>query len=259
VAATPAFRITVFGAGDPPPSPVTSVSAASLAAGFVAPESVVSAFGEGLAGATETANSLPLPTALGGVSVLVRDRAGIERLAPLFYASPKQVNYQLPPGTAAGEAAVLVVRSGAAVATGTAQVAAVAPALFSANASGRGVAAALAVRVKPDGSQMPGAIARFDETRREFVPVPIDPGTEGDQVFLTLFGTGIRFRDADGLVTATVGGAAAEVLYAGPQPQYLGLDQVNVRLAPELAGRGEVDITITVDGRTSNIVVISIR
>src|SRR5207244_3485088 len=88
---------------------VASVSAASFAAGgSLAPESIATAFGVNLATDTQTASSLPLPTQLAGVSLKLRDRAGAERLAPLFFVSPGQINYQVPPGTASGLATVTV-------------------------------------------------------------------------------------------------------------------------------------------------------
>jgi uncharacterized protein (TIGR03437 family) len=43
-------------------------------------------------------------------------------------------------------------------------------------------------------------------------------------------------------------------LFAGPQGAYTGLDQVNVQLPRSLAGRGDVDILLTVDGKLANIV-----
>jgi uncharacterized protein (TIGR03437 family) len=48
------------------------------------------------------------------------------------------------------------------------------------------------------------------------------------------------------------------VLYAGPQPQFPGLDQVNVPLSLSLRGAGVVNVTVTVDGVTSNPVKIDI-
>jgi uncharacterized protein (TIGR03437 family) len=251
--------MTVFGRTAPAASGLASVSAASLALGLVAPESIVSAFGENLSGMTEAAAILPLPTTLAGVSVLVRDSGARERLAPLFYASPRQINYQIPPGTSAGEATVEVLRGGVSVALGTAQVSALAPALFAANADGRGTAAALAVRVTSGGSQTYEEVARFDQAQNRFVPNPIELGPQGDRVVLVLFGTGIRFRDPGSPVTAAVGGEPADVTYAGPQPQFVGVDQVNVVLPRTLAGRGEVDAVVVVDGQASNTVQVSIQ
>ena len=66
----------------------------------------------------------------------------------------------------------------------------VSPGLFSANASGQGVAAALTTRVDAGGSQSTEAI--FECGPSLCLPTPVDLGPESDQVFLLLFGTGIR-------------------------------------------------------------------
>jgi uncharacterized protein (TIGR03437 family) len=260
VSATPAFRMTIFGAGHPPPPGTifSSVSAASLATGLVAMESIVSGFGQKFSTATEMASTLPLPTNLAGVSVSVRDSMGGERLAPLFYASPKQINYQIPPGTAPGEAQVTVLRNGAIVGSGSLQVAAIAPALFSANSSGKDTAAATVLRIRGDGSESQEAVARFDQTEKKFVSEPIDLGPEREQIFLTLYGAGCRFSSA-GQVSAKIGGAAADVLFAGAQPHLVGVDQVTLRVPRSLIGRGEVDVVLTVNGQTSNTVTVNVR
>lgn len=64
---------------------VTSVSAASFLGQTLAAESIVAAFGAGLATTTEFANTIPLPTSLAGTQVLIKDSAGVERPAPLFF------------------------------------------------------------------------------------------------------------------------------------------------------------------------------
>jgi len=48
------------------------------------------------------------------------------------------------------------------------------------------------------------------------------------------------------------------VQYAGPQGGYAGLDQVNIRVPRSLAGRGNVDVVLTVDGKTANAVTIKV-
>ena len=265
VAVSPSFQMTVFGAGvaSPPAALLSSVSAASLALGFVAPESIVSGFGVDLATSMATAVSIPLPTVLAGSTVVVKDSAGSERLASLFYCSPGQVNYLIPAGTAPGEATVSVLRNGPLVASGKVQVAAVAPALFTANENGMGTASALVLRIKADGTQTYELVARFEPdqkspVQKRFVSEPIDLGPADDQVFLVLFGTG--FRHGSGLVgvAATVGGSAAEVLFVGPQEEFAGVDQINLRLARKLAGRGPVDVVVTADGQMSNTVQVNI-
>ena len=80
-----------------------------------------------------------------------------------------------------------------------------------------------------------------------FIATPIDLGPETDAVYLVLYGTGIRFRTGLAAVTASIGGANAGVLYAGGDTGLTGLDQINVLLPRSLAGRGEVDVVLTVD------------
>jgi N-acetylneuraminic acid mutarotase len=79
---------------------VATVSAASYRLTGLAGEAIASSFGAGLATATSPAATLTLPTEIAGISVKVKDSAGVERLASLFYVSPIQVNYQIPAGTA---------------------------------------------------------------------------------------------------------------------------------------------------------------
>jgi uncharacterized protein (TIGR03437 family) len=138
-------------------------------------------------------------------------------------------------------------------------IAPVAPGLFAANASGRDVAAAVVLRVKAGGSQQYEPVAQFDAAQNKFVAVPIDLGPETDQVFLVLFGTGIKFRSSLSAVTCQIGGTSSEVLYAGEAPGFVGLDQVNVRLLRSLIGRGEVDVVLVVDSQMANTVRIDIK
>lgn len=233
---------------------VASVSAASFIGPVAASEQIVAAFGNDLATKTEIAASTPLPTQLAGTSVRVRDGAGNERPAPLFFVSPGQVNYLIPAGTTAGAATVTIINGDGVISTGGLAINSVAPSLFSANSNGQGVAAAVALRIRADGSQSYEPVAVFDQAQNRFVARPIDLGPATDQVFLILFGTGLRGRSSLSTATALIGGENAEVLYVGPQGDFVGLDQVNVRLPRTLAGRGEVDLALTVDGRASNIV-----
>src|SRR5262249_47365188 len=113
---------------------VTSVSAASFAGAQIAPESIVAAFGSGMATGPQIANVVPLPTNLLGTTVKVIDSAGTSRDAALFFVSPLQINFQTPPGTAEGLAAVVVAINGNIIGAGAMNITKVAPALFSANA-----------------------------------------------------------------------------------------------------------------------------
>jgi uncharacterized protein (TIGR03437 family) len=250
---TSVVRATLTPAGQ-----VSNVSSASFRDHALAPESIVTAFGTNFAASTQSAASQPLPTTLAGATVKVTDSAGAERLAPLFFVSPAQINYLMPDATANGAATITVSNSNGDTAISAALISGVAPGLFSANANGQGVAAAIAIRFKPDGSQQTQPVARFDQTTNQFVAAPIVLGGENDQVFLVLFGTGLRRRSSLSNVSAQIGGADAQVTFVGAQGDFAGLDQINVRMPRSLVGRGEVEVVVTVDGQMANPVRISI-
>lgn len=242
------------------PATVANSSAASFSTAAVAPESIIAAFSTRLATGTASATGAPLPTSLLGTTVRVRDSAGAERLAPLFFVSPAQVNYQMPLGVALGQASVTITTGdGLNVSTGTIQVTAVAPGLFSADATGRGLAAAVVLRIRADGTQSFEPVAQFDAQQNRFVAVPIDLGPEGEQVILLLFGTGARFNSSLAAVTLKVGGTDAAVSFAGAQGDFVGLDQINAAIPRALIGRGEIDVALMVDGRAANVVRINIK
>ena len=238
---------------------VTSVSAASYIGQTLASESIVAAFGESLGTTTQSANTIPLPTTLAGTQILIKDSAGVERPAPLFTVSPQQVNYQIPPGTAVGPAMVAAKIGDIRVAGETVQIAATAPGLFSANANGQGVAAAVALRVKSDGSQSYEQVARFDATQNKVVAVPLDLGPDTDQVFLILFGTGFKMHSGLSAVSVKIGGMDSMVSFAGAQGDLVGLEQANVRVPRALTGGGDVEIAMAVDGKAANKLMVNVR
>ncbi len=237
----------------------TSVSAASYSPSAIAPESIAAAFSEGFGAETDSAKSLPLPSELGSVNVFVTDSNKVERAAPLYFVSPYQINYQIPVGTMDGETKVVVAYRGEVISTGTMTVSSMAPALFTANSDGQGAPAAYVTRVMADNSQVTEAVAQYDAAQKKFMPAPINLGPPEEQVFLTLFGSGIRNRSAISSVSAKIAGVDAEVLYAGPQGYFVGVDQVNVRVPRAALVNGEVDLVFSVDGKKANTVRVHIR
>ncbi len=230
-----------------PAGSLVSVSSAHYGYSF-APDSIASAFGSNLASTAASATTIPLPTMLSGASVTVKDSAGISRLAPLFYVSPQQINYLVPTGTANGTANVTVA-NGSATSTGSIQVSSVGPGLYTATQTGQGMPSAFLTLLHADGSQsMPQAVAG-----------PIDIGSSGDQAYLTLYGTGVRYRSSLTGVSARVGALSAPVTYAGAQGTFVGLDQVNVLIPAALKGKGYQVVAVMVDGQTANQVGITIK
>jgi uncharacterized protein (TIGR03437 family) len=206
----------------------------SAAAGLgIAPGSIASAYGSGFA---------------SNATVLVNGVA-----AQLFYVSSSQINFLIPPQTATGTATFTI-----GTATSTATVSTIAPALFSANGSGFGVAAATAVRTQAGnpGMQTPLAVVQCGSSG--CTSIPIDTGVD-TPVYLSLYGTGIRKLSSMAAVTCTINGISVPVLYAGPQGQFAGLDQVNVPLTLNLRGSGESNVVLTVDGHTANAVTINVQ
>jgi uncharacterized protein (TIGR03437 family) len=234
---------------------LSTVPAASFRPISVAPESIASVFGAGLATSTESANAIPLPVDLGGSRISVTDSTGVTRTAPLFYVSADQVNFQVPPGTATGPSQLVVSRSDTVVSRGSVQVTNVSPDLFTANGNGQGVAAATAIRVNADGTIASVPVFQCGPTPLSCVPVPI--ALDAGPVYLTLYATGLRNGGSD--VTASVGGTQATVLYAGPQNQFVGLDQLNLLIPATLRGSGTVEFRVAVGATTSNLVLLALQ
>ncbi|MDX2181119.1 MAG: serine hydrolase [Bryobacteraceae bacterium] len=232
------------------------VRAPDSRAGLLAPSSIVSVFGQGLAESTVTAPSTTLPTELGGVLLRVRDSAGVETPARLYYVSPNQINFVAPESMSPGNTLVFASRGGSvsplcafAVASGIAT-------LFSADGSGTGWAAALITRVLPDGSQIQQPTIRAATIGTGLEAIPIDL-TGGEQVFLSIFGSGLP-ETVNG-VTVRIGTLTLSPLYAGRQGQYPGLSQINLQLPTSLRGIGEVDLKLTLNGFESNTVKLLFR
>jgi uncharacterized protein (TIGR03437 family) len=238
------------------PGPATIVSAASYQA-VVAPNSLASIFGAGLASSTASAQldaNGQLPTLLAGTTVEVNGEA-----AALIYVSPSQINFVMPADTALGAADVVVRSAIGAPLHSSAQVANTAPALFSLDASGSGPGAIL--------NAVTYAAAPF------LVETQQNAGTD-KQTRLSLYGTGIRYAgnpthdptaaNVAAQVTAQTRNASgpnfklnveyAGVEYAGAAPGFFGLDQINIVLPPDLDGAGAVSVAISAENGASNVV-----
>jgi len=212
----------------------------------LAPDAIASIYGAGLASTTQVASSLPLPVSLAGVTVNVQDSAGVVRAAPLFFVSPNQVNVLIPSGTASG-VATITVSGGPGSFSGTATIAAVAPGLYSVNSAGFGPVVAQAV----NGSTYSNTFQCNSAGQCSLTPIAVSTGA--NPTYLILYGTGIRHASSLPGVDEKIGNVDAPVQYAGAQGQFAGLDQVNVSLPAALAGRGQLVVTVEVDGQTSNM------
>jgi uncharacterized protein (TIGR03437 family) len=185
--------------------------------------------------------------------VAITDSAGVSRAALLFYVSPTQINCEIPDGTAPGAATVTIANMNGTSHTGTVQIGAISPGLFELNTSG--LAAGWVLPVISGAEQKLQAV--YQPTSMGVVPLPISLGSASEQVYLELFGTGIRYAK---IVSVTVGRVNVPVLYAGPAPGFAGEDQVNIGPLPHsLAGQGGVTILLTADGKAANAVNLTIQ
>ena len=242
--------VAKYGGGVPAVATILAASGSLL----VAPGSIASGFGDPLAPGVEASTELPLPTELLGVSVRLTDSAGVARLSQLFVVTPTQINFFIDAATALGLALVEVLQDGEVIASGTVQVVAVAPGIFTANADGEGVPAAFYLRFRGT-----------EQTAQEFVfdpaaplgardPVLIDFGGEDEQVFIAIFGTGMR---GGAQVTATLDGEEVPVSPVVALEDFVGLDQANVGAIPRsFIGRGIVELRLFIDGVPTNVVLL---
>lgn len=215
-------------------------------------DSFAAAYGSGFASAPTVA-SPPFPVTLAGLSVTVKDNAGVTRSAPIQAVYPNQVNYIVPDGTAPGIATVTIGTS-----SGAAQIDAIGPGLYSMSGTGQGVAAATAAIYAADGTVTPQNVFQCNSSG-SCTSAPMSLGNSGDQLVVTFYGTGLRNNSGLPNSSITIGGARGSLLYVGAQPQYPGLDQVNVVVPTSLAGAGEVPVVLTVDGQTANVVTVNIK
>jgi uncharacterized protein (TIGR03437 family) len=238
---------------------ISVTNAAGYTGTNFAPDSFASIFGQNLAYTTLTALTTPLPTSLSGTTVLVTDSAGVARLAPLYFVSLPQINFVIPSNTAYGLATVTVTNASGQTASTIILITISAPGLYSENSSGQGVAAGFLQRVHADGTQDAQVpLFQYDPNQKLYVPIPIDMSNASDQLYLVLYGTGIRYGSKTAV--ATMNGISVPVLYAGAQPQFIAEDQVNLGPIPQsLKGAGTVNLVLAVNGESSNTVTVTIK
>jgi uncharacterized protein (TIGR03437 family) len=237
-------------------TPVVSAGGVSNAANglsAVTPGSLVSIYGSNLAGSLAQADSIPLSTSLSGVGVTFN---GVP--APLLFVSSGQINAQLPwnvlsSGTA-GTASVVVTRNNQASAPQSLQVGPFSPGIF---AIGN-----IAVAINPDGSiaapagSIPG--------------IPTKPAKIGDPGGLVILCTGLgavsppavngaasldALRTAATTPTILIGGQAAQVVFAGMSPQFVGVNQINVAIPTGTPTGDAVSLQISLGGVTTSATV----
>ena len=236
------------------PSIDASVFAVSGAdyGGAVAPGMIATAFGKALTDATASASALPLPTVLQNTKLRILDQNGAERLAPLIYVSPSQINFVVPQDTAFGYAIINVDDGKLPLVQGARAtlVKGIAPGFFTMDGTGHGPPAATAVAIQNSGMRTTIPVFQCSATR-QCTLTPIDLSANGT-VYLSVYGTGFAQATQGVFCWASNGAVSIPVTYSGPQRQFPGLDQLNIRL-PILVPSGTVDINCSFHGTTSGL------
>jgi uncharacterized protein (TIGR03437 family) len=246
-----------FAKANPSVPVVTSggvVSAASYAGSVpVAPGSMMSIFGAGLAQGLTISQTLPLATTLGGTQVLLGGKA-----VPLLFTSSGQINALVPYDVVTNTAQQLLVSSGGAYSVPVpVTFADGAPAVFTSNQSGAGQG--IAVGVKPDGTQ--------------YLNSPASPSPAGDALVIYCAGLGSvdqpvsagsvspasPLADTKNVVAVTIEGKAANVFYSGLAPGFAGLYQVNVIVPAGLTPSSNAPLVITVSGQSSPVTTVAVQ
>ncbi len=109
----------------------------------------------------------------------------------------------------------------------------------------------------PEAAAPGPALLRLNTSSAPLNLIPVAPGifaATQDARIVTLYGTGIRA--AGNNVSATANGQSAQILYSGPQPEFPGLDQVNLQLPVNLTG--EITIEFTAANQPANAIRIAI-
>jgi trimeric autotransporter adhesin len=234
---------------------ILSVVSAANNEPLISPNSLATIYGANLAQGAAAAQmnaSGALPNALGGTSVSIGGKP-----AQLLYVSPSQINFLVPSNTPLGSATVSVTSPNSqTAATGTVPVGLTSPGLFTLPC------------LRPSRGAVLNSVT--------FSPEPFQATTSQNAVpdkrtRLSFFGTGLRYAGNSSQNTGVTNVATAvtaqatdslggvhrlPVEYAGPAPDFAGLDQVNVVVPQDLEGAGLVNVQMQSGNITSNPVSI---
>jgi len=245
--------------------PATVVNAASNALTVpVAPGSIASLYGSGLAGGTAGATTTTWPLTLLNRQVVVND----QNAAPLDYLSATQTNFQVPSNTPLGtqRVAVRLADTGELVAGGSFLIQSAAPGIFTVNTQGSGQAAVLNQDYTPNSASNPapvGSIVSIYGTGQGQVSPAIPDGTPAplgslSQTVAVPTTSAQSCLNSPNSMCVAIGSAFGAVSFTGLAPGFIGLWQINVMI-PAGAGTGSLGLRVVIDGSTSNLVTVAVK
>jgi len=219
-------------------------NAASNLTGAIAPGEVVVLYGSGLGPATLATYQLEngeVPPSVAGTSVYFNGTAG-----PVLYASSTQVAAIVPFELTGTSAQVYVSYQGLTSTPIIVPLAPVAPALFTANDSGTGQAAAVNQNGSYNNAANPASSGQYVSLYGTGFGQTDPPGQDG--AFTLVPPAGVLPLPILQPITVTIGGIPAKINYAGGAPGIVqGVMQVNAQIPSGLpAGNAAVVVTFAV-------------
>jgi uncharacterized protein (TIGR03437 family) len=223
------------------------VSAASGLAGATPAGSIFALYGRALTTGSNQANSLPLPTTLLGTTVTVNGEA-----APLFYASPTQINAQMPLDIQPGLVSVVIANGGTTSNTAAVSIpAAATPGIFIVGGTNN-----RAVVQNPNFSvNSSSAPAHVGDTVVGYFTGGGPVTAAGRLVTGAASPNGLSPVTGTPVVV-TLAGQAAKVNYIGLTPTLVGVYQVNF-VVPQVAV-GDRLLSISIAGNTSPALLMTV-
>ncbi len=244
------------------PAPVIGnggiVSAAFAQGGATgSPGALMSLFGANLTGALVQATSFPLPITLGGVTMLFNTTS-----IPLYFVSPNQINFQIPFSAGTTGTASIYIQQGLLSTTANLSMAAVTPTLFSINQQGSGqgsIRVASSATIAAPAGSIPGADTRAVKADDIIEVYGTGFGSVTPTVASGAAASSSPLSRTQRIVTATVGGIPASVIFSGLAPGVAGLYQINVTIPAGVTPGNAVPVILTVGNVQSNTVTIAVQ
>ena len=203
----------------------------------------------------------PLPYELSGVSVVVGGRA-----AQLVYVSHARLAFVVPSDISMGSAEVIVTSQDGYVSRGVTTIARNVFRLMTTAADGTGEAIAMNLTKQTTGFDVATAenFGPDKRTRLALFAIGISASAANSDTTNDIQTAGTRlpnFAESVAVAARLSNGQVVSlpVEFAGAQPGLIGLDQVNLRLPPELRASGMANLTLIIGGVRSNSGTIFIR
>ena len=246
-------------------NPATTVNAASLQSSVpVAPGSLASLFGSGLASDQTVSTGTTWPMSALDRQVFVNDQLP----APLYYVSATQFNFQVPTNAPLGaqQISVRLADTGELIAGGPLLVQAAAPGIFTANSQGSGQAAVVNQNGSINGPSNPApvgsTISIYATGQGQVSPAVPDgmaaPATLSYTVAVPTT-NGTTCLNSPNSMCVAVGSTFGTVSFSGLAPGFIGLWQINVTLPQGVATGNAVPLKVVIDGSPSNLGTVAIR